>query len=179
MRSGVREKATVITRCCRGASRNPAVGAATLGLFVGKTLLQHRTNIRIPNSRATEGHEVSPPLVPIFPGGPGRTEDDFWERGDYLLATLAVRVIDVVEAVLIYLAQPDVLPDAHEAVGVPPAVPPVESAPTLSPPRKGHCCPLEGGCVTMGDKNNKGDPIMLNRVNKMEQGSPTPPKNGG
>lgn len=87
---------------------------------------------------------MSPPLVPIFPGGPGRTEDDFWERGDYLLATLAVRVIDVVEAVLVYLAQPDVLPDAHQAVGVPPAVPPVESAPTLSPPAEGTLLSLGG-----------------------------------
>lgn len=56
----------------------------------------------------------------------------------YLLAALAVGVVDVVEAVLIYLAQPDVLPDAHQAVGIPPAVPPVEPAPipTVTPSRR-------------------------------------------
>lgn len=47
----------------------------------------------------------------------------------YLLAALAVGVVDVVEAVLVDLAQPDVLPDAHQAVGVPPAVPPAGPAP--------------------------------------------------
>lgn len=69
-------------------------------------------------------------------------------RGSYLLAALAVGVVNVVEAVLVDLAQPDVLPDAHQAIGVSPAVPPAEPAPPqLSPSPKGRSCPFLGGRV--------------------------------
>lgn len=75
--------------------------------------------------RVRKCHLPSSPSVP-FPRG--------WGLGGHLLATLAVGVVDVVEAVLVDLAQPHVLPDAHQAVGVPSAVPPGEpNPPQLSP----------------------------------------------
>lgn len=72
--------------------------------------------------RASSGHLSCPQRGPGPPGGVG-----------YLLAALAVGVVDVVEAVLINLTQPRVLPDAHQAVGVPPAVPPGEPDPSCHP----------------------------------------------
>lgn len=59
-----------------------------------------------------------------------RTQGGVW---GYLLAALTVGVVDVVEAVLIDLAQPHVLPDTHQAIGVPPAVPPGEPDPNYHP----------------------------------------------
>jgi len=52
-----------------------------------------------------------------------------------------------------------------------------QQPPQRSPPAEGT--PWSLGKVAMGDKDNKGDPVMLNRVNGVGHGVPTPPKNSG
>lgn len=86
----------------------------------------------------------------------------------YLLAALAVGVVDVVEAVLIDLTQPHVLPDAYQAIGVPPAVPPGEPDPSCHP----HV-PWGLGGVTGGRYGE------AHNVEWDETGNTTPRKNTG